>query len=274
MECDDVGVSYFQGLTIVPDPAVQSLTTEQNLRQGSLMQAITDSNGRLIAVNPAPGTLGSMAHGYLEGPGQVRFDVNLVKRIRIGEGTEFEFRADAIDVLNRPNFANPNTDINSTNFRPHHGNKRRKPNYRAERQVQFLIGYNRRAYHGLGRRTSCVRMRTRRTGDAAGRSDIGDRAGICARPRPPRITGPIASTATPGDPSLNYPFFTTKHFADKQDYVEEEFFVEGLAVEYAGRAEQTATIAPGGPYPYKTRAIVRRPKSAGKIQRNRHSGVD
>ena len=57
-----------------------------------------------------------MDPSYLEGPGQVRFDVNLVKRIRIGEGKEFEFRADAIDLLNRPNFANPNTDINSTNF--------------------------------------------------------------------------------------------------------------------------------------------------------------
>ena len=81
----------------------------------------------------------------------------------------------------------------------------------------------------------------------------------------PRITGPIPSTATPGDPSLNYPFFSTKHFVDKHGYIEEEFFVEGLAVEYSGEADQTATIAPGGPYPYKTRAIVRRPKSAGKF---------
>src|SRR5688572_4635208 len=81
----------------------------------------------------------------------------------------------------------------------------------------------------------------------------------------PKITGPIPATATPGDPSHNYPFFSTKHFADKQDYIEEEFFIEGLAVEYSGAADQTATIAPGGSYPYKTRAIVRRPKSAGKF---------
>jgi hypothetical protein len=81
----------------------------------------------------------------------------------------------------------------------------------------------------------------------------------------PKITGPIPATATPGDPSHNYPFFSTKHFADKQDYIEEEFFIEGLAVEYSGAADQTATIAPGGPYPYKTRVIVRRPKSAGKF---------
>ena len=80
------------------------------------MKAITDSSGRLIAVNAAPGTLGTMAPGYLQGPGQVRFDLNLIKRIRIGEGREFEFRADAVNLLNRPNFDNPDTDINSSTF--------------------------------------------------------------------------------------------------------------------------------------------------------------
>jgi hypothetical protein len=113
---DDVGVLYFQGLKVVPAPAVASLTTQQNVRQFSSMQAIVDSSGRLIALNAAPGTLGSMDPSYLQGPGQVRFDVNLIKRVRIGEEKEFEFRADAIDVLNRRNFANPDTDINSPNF--------------------------------------------------------------------------------------------------------------------------------------------------------------
>ena len=113
---DDVGVRYFEGLRLVPDPSVAALTTQQNLRGFSSMQAIADSNGRIIAVNATPGTLGSMDPSYLEGPGQVRFDVNLVKRVRIGERKEFEFRADAINLLNRTNFATPNTDINNTNF--------------------------------------------------------------------------------------------------------------------------------------------------------------
>jgi hypothetical protein len=80
-----------------------------------------------------------------------------------------------------------------------------------------------------------------------------------------KITGPIPWSAKAGDPSHNYPFFTTGHFVEKHGYVEEEFFVEGLAAEYSGEADQTATIAPGGPYSYKTRALVRRPKSAGKF---------
>jgi hypothetical protein len=115
VDYDAVGVAYFKGLGITRDPATAALTTQQNLNQGSSMQAIIDSSGQLIAVNASPGRIGSMSND-LEGPGQVRFDVNLVKRIRIGEGKEFEIRIDAIDVLNRPAFDNPDTNINSTNF--------------------------------------------------------------------------------------------------------------------------------------------------------------
>ncbi|HET9220422.1 MAG TPA: TonB-dependent receptor [Terriglobia bacterium] len=113
---DAIGVLYFPGLKIVRDPAATALTSQQNLNQASLMQALADAQDNLIAVNPAPGTVGSMSPGYLEGPGQFRLDVNLIKRIRIGEGKELEFRADAVNVLNRTNFANPDTDINSPNF--------------------------------------------------------------------------------------------------------------------------------------------------------------
>jgi hypothetical protein len=82
---------------------------------------------------------------------------------------------------------------------------------------------------------------------------------------PAKVTGPIPLLATPGDPSHNYPYFTTSHLVTKHEYVEEEFYIEGLAVEYAGEVDRTATIAPGGPYPYKTRVITRRPKSAEKF---------
>jgi hypothetical protein len=113
---DDVGVRYFEGLTVVRDPAVSALTAQQGLNQLSTLQALADSSGRLVAVNPAPGTIGKMAPGYLEGPGRMSFDLNLIKRIRVGAGKEFEFRADAIDILNRPVFDNPETNINSPNF--------------------------------------------------------------------------------------------------------------------------------------------------------------
>jgi len=43
-------------------------------------------------------------------------DMNLIKRVKIAETKEFEFRLDALGLLNHPNFGNPNLNINSATF--------------------------------------------------------------------------------------------------------------------------------------------------------------
>ena len=55
---------------------------------------------------------------WIEGPTHANFDVNLVKRIRIAEGKEFEIRVDAVNVMNNPSwaFVAGATDINNVNF--------------------------------------------------------------------------------------------------------------------------------------------------------------
>jgi hypothetical protein len=110
------GVIYFDGLRQVQDPYVRLLTTKNNIRSSSILQAITDAEGRLLLVNPEPGSPGTMSIGFFEGPGSLRFDINLLKRIRVTERVSVELRADAISALNHPSFSNPNTDINSVNF--------------------------------------------------------------------------------------------------------------------------------------------------------------
>ena len=60
--------------------------------------------------------LGNMSPSYLQGPGSFRFEVNLLKKIRLGEMKEMEIRGDAINMLNTPQFGDPVTDINSTDF--------------------------------------------------------------------------------------------------------------------------------------------------------------
>jgi hypothetical protein len=92
------------------------MTSANNIAGRSTLKAITDASGRLLLVNPEPGTLGTLGQRFLEGPGALRLDLNLIKRIRISERTLVELRADAIDFTNSPDFDNPNTDINSTNF--------------------------------------------------------------------------------------------------------------------------------------------------------------
>src|SRR6185295_16415741 len=80
------GVTFLQNLKQIPDPQIANLTTQGGVQGRSTLFAITDANGKVLLVNPAAGTLGSLAPNYIEGPGSFRFDVNLVKRIRITEG--------------------------------------------------------------------------------------------------------------------------------------------------------------------------------------------
>lgn len=108
------GVTYFPTLHQAPDPAITA--TSQALNFPTTMKAIADAKNNIILVNPAAGKLGNMNQRYLEGPGGYFVDVDLIKRIRFGEGKEFEFRAVALGLLNSPRFLNPNTDINSPNF--------------------------------------------------------------------------------------------------------------------------------------------------------------
>src|SRR5690348_2612968 len=84
----------------------------------------------------------------------------------------------------------------------------------------------------------------------------------------PTVTGTILSLAAPGDPSHNYPFFSTTVDLAKVGYVEEELFFGGTANTYnvdpQVPSKQTAIITSSG-NPYRTRMVVRRPLSAGNF---------
>ena len=110
------GVTYFPGWTQVKDPAITSLTSLNGVNTSSANFAIQDAKGNIVMQNPAPGTVGNVGRNTITGPNVLGFDVNAIKRVRITEGREFEFRLDVVNVLNHPNFANPTTNINSTSF--------------------------------------------------------------------------------------------------------------------------------------------------------------
>jgi hypothetical protein len=95
-------------------------------------------------------------------------------------------------------------------------------------------------------------------------------ASIAAVPNPV-VTGPIPATVAPGDPAHDYPFFATNVDLASAGYIEEEFFVSGLANRYntptlttTNGIDPTGTIIDGA-HPYKTRIIVRRPASADRF---------
>jgi hypothetical protein len=62
-------------------------------------------------VLPAQGTFGNVARGSLRGPGLFNMDTSFLKRIRVSEGLNVQFRAELFNVLNHPNFAFPNEVI-------------------------------------------------------------------------------------------------------------------------------------------------------------------
>ncbi len=107
------GVTYFPGPTQITDPQVASLAS--NLQAISTLKAIA-VGGTPVLTNALPGSLGTLGNGTLYGPGGLRLDFNLLKRIRIKERYIFEFRATAENLTNTASFANPTTSINSATF--------------------------------------------------------------------------------------------------------------------------------------------------------------
>ncbi len=62
------------------------------------------------------GRFGTMGRNVFHGPGDIIFDVSLIKRTTIAENKVLEFRAEAFNVMNHANFGNPNGAIDSANF--------------------------------------------------------------------------------------------------------------------------------------------------------------
>jgi Carboxypeptidase regulatory-like domain/TonB dependent receptor len=59
---------------------------------------------------------GSAGRNIAQGPGFTDWDFSLFKNIRVTESKEFQFRAEFFNILNHPNFHNPDSDINSQTF--------------------------------------------------------------------------------------------------------------------------------------------------------------
>src|SRR4026207_1125139 len=80
----------------------------------------------------------------------------------------------------------------------------------------------------------------------------------------PHAIGPVARTSALRDPAHGYPFNATPLDLARNGYVEEEFFIEGMASRYNTPAMATGTVADAN-HPYRTRVVVRRPKSPSRF---------
>lgn len=102
--------------------AIQALTGIQNTPNGiffidpNLAPGSTADLGKVIFLNPQPGTIGSLGLSTIFGPTFFNFDFSTLKRTRITENINVEFRAEIFNAFNTVNFDNPVTSINSANF--------------------------------------------------------------------------------------------------------------------------------------------------------------
>ncbi len=116
------GINYFDGYTAPRDPGYAAVAPTcadascNTLRTGYTNKAIMGPNGNIILVNPQPGQPGTLGYTTVRGPNAMFFDMDMVKRFKITETKQFEFRIDAVNILNHPNFAAPSVNINNTDF--------------------------------------------------------------------------------------------------------------------------------------------------------------
>jgi hypothetical protein len=113
----DGTVGYLAGLTRVAEPtAAYSGSNPDRLQDHEDLWQIVDSSGNVILRSPKPGSTGSLGTGWITGPGRLGLDMALSKSIQIREGTTFTLRMDAINILNKPQWSNPNLNAFSNAF--------------------------------------------------------------------------------------------------------------------------------------------------------------
>jgi hypothetical protein len=69
-----------------------------------------------VVANPALRTYGSVPRNFLRGPGRTNVDMTVAKVTALTERLKLEIRADAFNLFNHAEFANPSTNITSVNF--------------------------------------------------------------------------------------------------------------------------------------------------------------
>jgi hypothetical protein len=100
----------------VDDPGRTAATAVDSLNTAYGRFAIADLAGNVVLQHAAYGEIGNMGANWIEGPGTIGLDMNLVKRIRLDESKSFMLRLDAVNILNHPAWGNPTVNMNSANF--------------------------------------------------------------------------------------------------------------------------------------------------------------
>lgn len=67
--------------------------------------------GGAVITPPAPGAFGNMRRNIVYGPGFVNLDFSVIKSFKFGERFSLQLRGEFFNILNHPNFADPDHDL-------------------------------------------------------------------------------------------------------------------------------------------------------------------
>jgi hypothetical protein len=84
-----------------------------------------------------PGGFGNAGRNIITGPGLANFDLSLVKSTAVKENVNLQFRAEAFNVFNHPNFSQPNRTVNSGDFGRITTTRAARGDLGSSRQIQF-----------------------------------------------------------------------------------------------------------------------------------------
>jgi Carboxypeptidase regulatory-like domain/TonB dependent receptor len=96
----------------------QALATGGQAAADELVGGIDESgtggcyvSGSAVITPPAPGRFGNMKRNIVYGPGFVNLDFSVIKTFKFGERLALEARGEVFNILNHPNFADPDHDL-------------------------------------------------------------------------------------------------------------------------------------------------------------------
>jgi hypothetical protein len=80
-----------------------------------------------------------MGRNSVIGPSFVNTDLSLLKNTKITEAVNLQFRAEAFDIFNHPNFGNPSLNVGSSNFGSITSTRFPNGDFGSARQLQLAL---------------------------------------------------------------------------------------------------------------------------------------